>query len=283
MITLMAFLLLTSLVLIAPPAAGQEEVPNVNPASVDRTVAPGEIFLVEKTVNEVPYGTDDIDFFAYAGDESDCELGISLSDIIIDGPEEGIWTASFTETITAPEIEGTYSCYVDFLAFESNDDVYYPDYLGFQTVTIEVTGGEEEPDVSCEAGEPCTFEGETYTGSIVCEDCDLFINDPGDNIADLTVLPNKGGEDLSFVITVISEDRPRRWWRTAGVFVYEGVYRGQEVTEETKVGRCSWRESFRWFVRGQEPARSCSIIIPLRGDRLKHILFWNDDPSFRFR
>lgn len=178
-------------------------------------------------------------------------------------------TVEFIETILVPldTTPGPYNCTVDFLADGSP--------IGTQNVTITVPPQEEEPDVSCQTGETCGFEGETYTGTIVCEDCDVFINVPGPGrFVDLTIEPNKEDPEVdpSFVVTLIREDRPRRWLRTARLFVFN------EAGVEERVGRCSLRESLRWFARGQEPGRNCSIIVPLRHDRLKYILFWYDDP-----
>ena len=206
-------------------------------------------------------------FYDITADTSNCAPLVIAFNALPTAPVLAGTQLMFDETITVPGASDvTYDCDVVFYADDTE--------IGTQHVSITVPPQGEEPDVSCQTGETCGFEGETYTGTIVCEDCDVFINEPGPGrFVDLRIEPNKEDPEIdpSFVVTLIREDRPRAWWRTAALFVFNGDV-------EEKVGRCSFRESLRWFARGQEPGRNCSIIVPLRHNRLQYTLFWYDDP-----
>ncbi len=125
----------------------------------------------------------------------------------------------YDETITVPldcDAGAVYQCTVELWL-----DVDY-DGWAVQTIIITVPDDDEgeEPDVECPPGQSCDFGDDGWQGSIVCANgCEVTVNDPGDNVADLTVEPI---DDSSFKVTLISEQRDRRWWRTAGIFEYDG-------------------------------------------------------------
>ncbi len=263
-VMLLALLLVAGFLLAAPPvgAAGDKEInpppspePSVSPDFVEDTLAPGDSIMVTKTIT-LPQG-----YGMSVSATQDCDpLEVQFSDIpAIDESD----TTSFDETILVPNDTepGTYSCSVGFSTDQLEEFVT-------QDIVITVAS------VVCDL-QACDFGDEGWEGTIVCaKGCAVTVNpllDPKP-LADLTIVPN---DDSSFMLTLTSERRDRRWWKDAGVFKYVGDV-------EEKVDSCTWWETRLWLRRGVEPS-TCSIILPVWRGGLMYILFWDTDPSFRFR